>query len=466
MSKKIKFEFGTDFQELILQYTVTDKVNGKKALKLYDDSYFTLLHHAIIAFCLKKFFKKKSRIPSETVLRETLRVFYMGDKLSQNLNDDDKALIDKTITHIYSKNVPDGDVIMEKCRNFARFVAFKKEMENIDINNYDAYSAAAERLKKAQNIGSEDEENWGTFVVSGMQDRAHNRDKELSVFPTPYWQFNKLLNGGGTTKGNVVMLMSQAKRFKTGAMINLAIGYMRLRKKVLYIDFENGEDALTTRAEQSVLEVEQDSIIDGIEDKRLLKLFRKYRRVGAELVIKRFSSYRTTTTDIQVFVDEVKEKFGITFQVAFFDYGDLMGATTGQTDETNRINDAFVDLKNFADHNNLEACYTASHVKREAAKRRKTKYEQNDVAKCIDKVRHVDCIVGLQENDEEIESGVQRWEIVDQRNGMQYGNMLFWVDIAKQKLKEFTRGEVKKYREALGEDEDGGRKKAKKESDL
>jgi hypothetical protein len=68
-----KFEFGTDFQELILQYTVTDP-KGFKALELYDDTYFVLIPHSIIALALKRYYKKHKNIPEESYLREFLRI--------------------------------------------------------------------------------------------------------------------------------------------------------------------------------------------------------------------------------------------------------------------------------------------------------------------------------------------------------------------------------------------------------
>lgn len=471
MAKKLKFEFGTDFQQLILQHIVTDKTAGPKIIKLLDDTYFTLIHHAVIAFLLKSFYKKRKRLPTEPILKEDFRTFFQKGKIKYPISDDDKVLISQTIKDIYSKPVGDGDVIMAKCINFARFIAFKNELENVNLNDYESYETYADKLKKAQNIGENENEDNGVFLVSGMQDRAHNRDIDSTTCNTPFWQFNRLLNGSGTMRGNIIMLMSQAKRFKTGALINTALGYMKRRKKVLYIDLENGEKAITTRSEQSLIEEIQDDVLDGKFDKKLLKLLRRYRRVGSEMVIKRFPAYVTTCNNIQGFIDNIRLKFGIVFDVLIVDYPDLLGSLSGNKDETGRINDAWVDLKNLSETNQFEATWVASHVKREASKRRDTKYEQNDVAKCVDKIRHADAIIGIQENEEEIANGVQRWEIIDQRNGKQFGEIMFWVDISKQKMREFTKAELKDYLEQLGKsthdlEEKQDIKKPKRKNDL
>src|SRR5882757_4443140 len=103
---KLKFEFGIDFQELILQYTVTDK-RGYKALELYEDGYFATLEHQVIAFALKKYYKKKKRIPEEPFLRETLRVLYTSSskEMFSALSEEDNDLIDKTISKLYKSTV-------------------------------------------------------------------------------------------------------------------------------------------------------------------------------------------------------------------------------------------------------------------------------------------------------------------------------------------------------------------------
>lgn len=461
---KLKFEFGIDFQELILKYTVTDK-KGYKALELYEDGYFGLMEHAVIAFALKKYYKKRKRIPEETYLRETVRVLYVSSskELFSALTDEDRDTIDKSISRIYQGHVTDSDTVLEKVINFARFSKFKDEMEKIDINSYDSYEAGITKLNAANNIGNILEDDYGTPVVGGIKDRAHKRDQQENINPTPLWQYNRLLNSGGLTIGSVVLIAAQAKRFKTGFLLNMCKLLMRRKRKVLYIDFENGEQALTTRTEQSILGVPQESVTSGDMDEKLLKTLRKYKRIGGETIIKRMVAYVNTANDIQKFIDKCFTDLGIVFDDLVVDNPDLMAAISGKTDEFNRISDAYVDVKNLAEKNKFKSTWTPSHVKSEAKKRRGSKYTQEDLAKCIDKMRHVDAALGLQETEEEKENGVMRVEIIDQRNGAPDGAMLFWVDMNKQTMKEFSKTQVKQYWAQLKGDED---KKVEKKSDL
>lgn len=457
---KIKFEFGIDFQELILKYTVTEK-KGYKLLELYDDTYFVLTPHAVIAYGLKKYYKKKKRVPEETYLRETLRSLdYSQKDVFENVTDEDRASLDNIITKLYSGTVADATLIVEKCINFARYVKFKEEMEKIDINRYDSYEQSLNKLRDANNIGSTIQEDYGVLVVEGIKERAHKRDQLVVSQPTPFWQFNKLLNSGGTTKGNVILIAAEAKRFKTGFMINVCRYLMRRKRKVIYFDLENGQNALVLRAEQSIIRASQMEVASGELDERLLKVLRKYRRLGAEMMIKRMPAYQTTTDDLQAYLDKVKRDLGLTFTDCVIDFPDLMASLSGTKEDTQRISDAYVDVKNFAELNQFDSTFVASHVTREAAKRRGTIYIQNDLAKCIDKMRHVDIALGLQENEEEMQQGVIRMEIMEQRNGGK-GRMYFWVNFEKQLMTEFNHKEVKAINKQVEENQN-----VEKKSDL
>lgn len=458
-----KFEFGTDFQELILQHTVTDK-KGFKLLALYEDTYFDLIPHQVIAYGLKKYYKKYKSVPEQPYLSEFLRSIYQIDnKTFRDLTPTDKDTIGHILDKIYERPVANPEEVETKAINFARYVEFRSAMEDVDLNNFNSWESSIGKLKKANSIGTEIQENYGTFLVGGMPDRAHKRDSQSAVTPTPFWQFNQLLNSGGTGKGNVICFLSKEKSFKTGALINVARGYLKMRKKGFYVDLENGEIAITTRSEQSISNREQKDIQSGDLDNHLLKMMRKYKRIGGELVIKRFANLMTSCNDIQAWLDKLKQDFGITFDFGIIDYGLLLASNSGQTKEFDRVSEAFLDLKNLAEHNQLDALWTAAHTTREGNKRYGSKFQSTDIAKCMDITKHIDVLLGLQQNEDEEKGNVMRLEVIAQRNGMREGRMMFWVDIPKQRLVEFTHKQVKRYKDqAKPEGEEIDRKKNRK----
>src|SRR5690606_37433677 len=131
-------------------------------------------------------------------------------------------------------------------------------------------------------------------------------------YPTPWWQLNAMMNSGGTTTGNIIVLVGPAKRFKTGFMLNTAMGYLKQGRVTLYADMENGEESIAIRADQALINVDRKTLMVGGEevDKKLLKKIRLYKRFGGELIIRRFVA-GSTTTDIRRYMRWLRENHGL-----------------------------------------------------------------------------------------------------------------------------------------------------------
>lgn len=463
---QFKFEFGIDFQEAILGFIVSSKI-GYKSMEMVQDGYFVLVTHSIIYKALDKFWKDKKRIPSKEILNEKLRQLYNYKEYDRLIRDEDKTDISQIVDRMYSRPVKDEDEIFSSLISFARYTALKNLQEEHDLQDFDSYDSYSTKVAKAINLGSQLNEDKGEFLVSGARDRIYKRGMGLEVKPLPFWQLNRTLNAGGVEKGTVIMIMAEQKRFKTGMAINW--GRLELRRKGVgfYVDLENGQLAIATRGDQGMIKASKRQVLEGQFDDKMAKLYRKYKRIGSELVIKRFPAYKTTIHHIKAWLDRLRLEDGLIFNFGIIDYGDLGAATTGRVEDDKRISDFYIDMKNLAQEENLDYILTLSHVKRDkdTLKRKATVYQSADVAKAIDKTRHADMILGLQENDEEKEAGVMRLEVVDQRDGST-GRVMLWVDIEKQSAREFTQREVDEYYKELGKNEDGTNKKAEKDADI
>ena len=320
----------------------------------------------------------------------------------------------------------------------------KKVLENSDITDYHQYETIHKKIQKAINIGRDVEESKGQFLVADVKKRHLDRKTRSNVYKTPFWQINQFSNSNGYDQGSVFCLIGPDKFFKTGALINIARYYLKRRKKILYVDLENGETGLTIRAEQSLIGKSKREILSGKYDQQVQKLLRKYKRVGAELTIKRMPSYTTTADTIQQYIDEMYSQYGIRYDVIIIDYVGIMGSVSRNQDDFGRISDAYLDFKNLVSENKFESGWTGHHIKKEARRRIATKYRSEDVAKCIDIPRHLDALFGLNQNDLEKEEGIVRMEIVVQRDGKPEGRAYFEMNREHQRLNEMTRQAVEK----------------------
>lgn len=462
--KTEKFKFDLEFQWEIIRYTLKDK-HGYKALTLYKPEYFDLQDQQVIAKGVSRFFKRKKRVPaSSMVLNEELNSLFRTKDYAQALLEADRERIKAKVKKLYKSVVQDGDEILHKCKLFASYVEFKRSLEEVDLDNFTAYEQYSKKIQKAINLGMEVDENKGSFLVAGHQGRITDRYNTEPVIPTPWRQMNKLTNAGGYEMGSVVVIMDQPKQGKTTTLVNLAVASIKKRgnkqkignarhksaKKVIYFDLENGETAITVRMDQSVLGKSKLDILSHKNDDKLKKMYRQFRRYEGEVFVKRMPR-GCTTDDLQKEMDTIYTEYGIKFEVAIVDYVALMNSLNGAKEDFQRISEAYLDIKNWALKNQLDIVYTAHHVVRGAYKKRFTKFDAEDLAKCIDIERHVDAIYGIQQSKLDKEQNVIRLEIIEQRDGYNFGRILLWVNIKTQQLREFSREEEQKYNEQIDE---------------
>lgn len=440
-----KFKFTIDYQWALLKYIVLDN-NGERAIKKIKDSFFTLIEHQVIAYALIVIYKKLKKIPGEIILKEKIRTL-LNTKLYINLvTKDEQKNILNLVTKLYIGNVQDGDEIYAYAKDFAKYVNIKEVIENIDLNNFTEYPAFSRKIQFAITDEDELDDSTSSLLFSNVRERQLRRKENFTIKPTPIKQINAITNAGGYEKGSILVLLDKQKKGKTAALVNLGRGYVKLRKKVLYIDLENGQDSIMTRFEQSIMKLDKRQILSGEFDDRVQRKLRKYKRIGAEIVIERLPALTTNANTIQERIDFYYNQYGMRFQVLIVDFIGKMGSLSKKDDDTARISDAYIDVANLVEKNNIEHCWTAHHVTRDAAeKRMATKYRPTDTAKALDINRHVQAIFGLNRNKEEEEAGFARMELIEQRDGFSHGRAVFHIDLNTQRMDELSISARKQY---------------------
>lgn len=441
---KEKFTFTIEWQLDLLNFITIDRL-GVKALELVDADYFALLPHAVILRGIQKFHKREGRVPGKTLLREELLSLLRTKDYVNAFSKDEKTEIIGLLDKLYTP-IRDGDLLLKNVAKWASYIELKGEIESVDLMDFDSYTEFSNRITKAINIRESDkQEASGTFLIKDIESRQLARQDSPTVIPTPFRQINKITNAGGYDKGSIIVVLDRPKRAKTAMLVNIAKGYMKMKKKIFVVDLENGQESLAMRFEQSVAGVTKKELLAGKYDRYVKKILRKYRRLGGEIYIKRFPAFTTTTLDLQKEIDLAYQLYGIVFNDMIIDYPGIMGSLSKKQDDTERISDVYIDITNLVLRNNIEHTWVAHHVVRAAEKRMPTIYQENDIAKCIDIVRHVHAIYGLNRNEPEEEAGIIRMELVSQRDGLPHGRALFNSDLEVQRISEMTIEEVKTY---------------------
>lgn len=467
---EVKFEFSLDYQWDLVRFICQDK-NGSRTLDLLEHNYFEDLHHAVIIHGLKIFKDQYNRIPGQNSLREILREVFNDRDYIQLLDKDDRDEIFRLTKQAYHDIVQDGDIIFAKARRFHNYVQLRDTVENMDLNDFSQYETFSSKVREAILDPIEEEETKGTFLIADIKHRQLERQSNPHVVPTPFRQINELTNAKGFSRGSIIVVLDKPKKSKTAFLINAARHYMKMKKRVLYVDLENGEDELAIRLEESIMKKTKLEMLSGDMDARTQKMLRKYKRLGAEVVIKRFNANHSTVDDVASYMDEIYQRYGIRFDVLMIDYAALLASRRRLNSEVEQISQVYLELSNLASQYNIDHVWTAHHVKRDAEPREKTRYNANDIAKCIDIVRHAQVIYGLNRTEDEAEAGIMRLEIVEQRDGKPTGRAIFHTDTPTQRIDELTRAQRKEYdlqfADIWEEDgEDNGPSKKKEVSDI
>ena len=223
-----------------------------------------------------------------------------------------------------------------------------------------------------------------------------------------------------------------------------------MKKNVLYIDTENGKNQIMERMVQSTLNKTKLEILSGEFDKLEQKHMRKYKRLGVDFIVERVPALVADSNYIKNLIQKVEANSGIKINVLIIDYAAKLASTLKDREDTERISNVYIDLDNLATECSIDHIWTAQHVKREASSHKETRYEDNDIASAISIVRHAQCILGLNSTQDEEDNGIQRLEVVVQRDGVPYGRCLFNIDLDRQRWKEFSRDARKAYDEIQG----------------
>jgi hypothetical protein len=458
-----KFTFSIEFQLEVLRFLIRGKESLLYVQKI-KPGYFTLIEHSIVVEALVKFVKKYQRIPSEVLMVEQVKTLLEGRDYVDLVTKDDIPNIHKLISELYNKPLKDVDIVLENIHKFIAYIELKALNESMDFSDYNLYETYQAKLTKILQSSKPQKKDEPLLMVSGTAMRQLMRKVDPDVVPTPFWQLNRLGNGDGYPKNSLFVLIDRPKRRKTFALINIARGYLAMKKNVLYIDTENGKNQLMDRMIQSTLNKTKREMLTGDYDKMEQRHMRKYKRLGVEFIVERVPATIADCNTIMNLVRRLETEKGIKVHVIMIDYAAKLASIARDRDDVERINNVYIDIDNMGDELGLDAVWTAQHVTREGAKHQETKYEDNDIASAISIIRNAKCVMGLNSTQDEEEHNIMRMEVVVQRDGVPSGRVMFNMDPERQRMKEFSKEARAKYDESIGKQVDDLLKKRKRVS--
>ena len=445
-----QFMFSVDYQFELLKYLIHSKKSLIYIPRL-KSGYFSLIEHAIIAEVLFKVSKKYKKIPGEVILVDELVKLLNTKDYVNIVTKEDIPNLKNVIKKLYSSELQDEDILESSILKFIAYIELTDLTETSDYTDVDGYEAYLNKVSNiVKNIKIQAENTKPLMMISDTPTRQLKRKMDPDVCPTPYKQWNRLTNGGGYPKGSIVVFLDKAKAKKTFNLINVARGYLAMKKVVLYIDTENGKYQIMDRMVQSTLNRTKMELISGDSDKLERRHMRKYKRLKSEFIVQRIIPLHDDANTIEKLIDDIFVEFGLKVNVLVVDYAGKMASISKDKEDFDRISNVYIDLENLAIKKDLDIILSAHHLTREGSKFKETRYEENHIAGSIAIIRNVQVVMGLNSTKDEDDNGIQRWEIVVQRDGVPKGRVVFNVDLPRQRMKELTKEAREHYDDTMG----------------
>ena len=462
-TNNIKYTFDVHFQLEILRFILRDKEGGL-VLRRVKSSYLVLIEHALIFEGISKYFKKQGKMPSENILKQVIKELLESKAYVDLVTKDDLPSIQKLISNLYHIPLSDSEYIKERIYQFSTYVEMKNLNDSFDLDNFEQYEEYSRKIEKVLQKSKPKKEDEPLYMIRDVTERQFKRQSEPSVIPCPYRQLNDLTNAGGYPEHSVNVILDKPKAKKTFFMVNLARGYLRMKKSVLYIDTENGQDQIMDRFIQSSINKTKKELYSGEYDKLEAKHLRKLARFRVELVVERVPAMITDVTYIREKIIQLRNQ-GIDIRVLMVDYAGKLASISRDREDFERISNVYVDLQNLAEELHLDIIWTAHHITREGKKHRLTRYDENDISGSIAIVRNAQVIMGLNSTEQEEKDNILRAEIVVQRDGFPSGRALFKCDVERQRCTEFTKEQRKNYDEVYSKKLEESFKKGNPDAD-
>lgn len=403
------------FQEQVLKYLLQFK-EGKKYVGIMDNTCFEQPHDKIVFDMLSAYVTKFDVIPSKTSMLE----WFDREAKDAGVKEDVYNSMTRRIKLLYEPVAEETQLIRFSIVEFTQ----RLQTKHLFISNVDKVASGDEKffmdlykqmtkITKLHDDQDENEKNRGGML---LRDHELHKFEKVDGVPTDLKGLNRMTAAKGFYTPQLVVLMGAPKSFKTGTLLNIALGYVRDGLNVYYADTENGIGAIRTRSRQAMLHCERGELKDL--NPKALEVVEAYKRMGGDMEIDFFPARSKTLDDVDENLTYLWDNFGWKADLIIYDYLDLFEPVDKSVKEPRfKIQNVYhhaVRLNNKWD----TFAITVSPVGRKAVS--KEVINMSDFAEDFAKAYNCHAAFAICQTDDEIAAGIARIVPVAQRDGAQY----------------------------------------------
>jgi replicative DNA helicase len=405
--------FSAEFQRKILYLALTDDGFAHVARRYIRPEFFEADSLRWVWKTLEREFAQGRR-PTLLVIRESIRT------LDPALQPRYRALVDAIAGEIVREEAWIRSTLADWVRRNLFVQAFQGSQRLYNRGQVDeAYRAMYEASERIHQVTFESPRR--SYFYEQLDDRLTYRRARAArewehTFPTGIEGVDEVLDGG-LSRGELGLWLADSKGGKSMMLRHLAAFTARaLMRRVLVILLEGRLEQAEAQIDTYHAKVLYKHMKRGVIERDVYQqMIAEYTQLRGRLIIRAMTDKWTyTAADIRAELDDLRATEGWVPDELVVDYGDLLRSQNRVRTEEEHQRDAFGDLKTITGQDAGYAMWTASQVRRlkdggkQGTKFGKPVFYSRDIADSYNKIRRVDFIGSINQDDEEREQHIAR----------------------------------------------------------
>lgn len=388
--------YGNGFQTKVLSALLTDKIFLQSIYDVLSDEFWDNQGNKWIVKEISKYYEKYHTTPTMEVLKVELKKIeneVLQLSIKEQLKEAYKSSDESDLTYVKEE-------FSKFCKNQKLKKAISKAVDLLKLGDYDGIRAEVDTALKAGN-----DKNIGSEYDKDIESRY--RDDHRVHIPTPWDQFNKLLQGG-LGNGDFGLIFGNPGGGKSWALIALGGTALSLGYNVIHYTLELGSDYVGRRYDAFFTGIPVNTITKNKEQVEAV-----ITNVPGKLIIREYSPKKATISTLEAHIQKCKD-MGFDPHLIIIDYVDLLSSNRRSKEIKEELDDIYVSTKGLARELNLPV-WSVSQVNRMGAK--DGIIEGDKAAGSYNKIMITDFCASLSRLKEDKVNGTGRFHVMKNRYG-------------------------------------------------
>ena len=389
-------KYGPQFQVKVLSSLLNHKEFLTNVHDILDESHFTNQAHKWIVSNILSYYAKYHTTPTPEVLKS---------EYEKVTNDVLKVSIKEQLREAYKQVDTDSEYIEGEFSAFCKNQQLKKALLNsVDLLQAQDYDSIRAIIDSALKAGAD--KNLGHEYVKDIE--ARYRNEHRITVPTPWTEFNELLQGG-LGNGDFGLMFGGPGAGKSWALVALAGHAVKMGYNVVYYTLELGEDYVGRRFDAYFTQIPANEITFHKD-----KVEAVMTKIPGQLIIKGFSPGKASISSVESHIQKCTD-LGTKPDLIVIDYVDLLRSKRVSRERKEEIDDIYTSTKGLARELNIPV-WSASQVNRQGAQ--DEVIEGHKAAGSYDKMMITDFAASISRRAKDKQIGIGRFHIMKNRYGM------------------------------------------------